>query len=355
MLEPDDTLIDRIYEAAALPDMWINVLDSIGERVGYDKSLLFAHDGRAVIGFRANAACVPIMAGFAELGMVAENKRDHAAVNYPWPEFFGDLDLFTQETIDSDPMYQQFHIPRGIAWVAGTTINGPEVGTLAFSFTRALEHGPATREEKSYLTALRPHLARAALLSSRLRLEEARAAVSALERIGMPAAALYQGKKLRLANGLFEALIPRVMRDRNERIAFTDKKADALLQQALESVVNGMTFPVVVDDERFMVHLIPVKGAANDIFGMMDTLLVAIPIAVRGNANPRALQGLFDLTPAEARIANGLLDGKTLGQIAVDRNISVQTVRTQLKSVLSKTRTSRQVDLVRLLASTQTF
>jgi DNA-binding CsgD family transcriptional regulator len=57
----------------------------------------------------------------------------------------------------------------------------------------------------------------------------------------------------------------------------------------------------------------------------------------------------FQLTPAEARIALGIARGKTLANIAQLHGISVQTAKTQLKSVFSKTHTHRQAELAVLM------
>jgi DNA-binding CsgD family transcriptional regulator len=61
------------------------------------------------------------------------------------------------------------------------------------------------------------------------------------------------------------------------------------------------------------------------------------------------LHSLYGLTPAQTEIANGLLTGYTLEEIACLRRTSVGTVRQQLKSIMNKTGTNRQSDLVRLL------
>jgi DNA-binding CsgD family transcriptional regulator len=63
------------------------------------------------------------------------------------------------------------------------------------------------------------------------------------------------------------------------------------------------------------------------------------------------LREMFGLTSAETRIATGLLRGLELRDIAAAHKVSEGTVRTQLKSVLSKTGTHRQVELVTLLTS----
>jgi DNA-binding CsgD family transcriptional regulator len=61
------------------------------------------------------------------------------------------------------------------------------------------------------------------------------------------------------------------------------------------------------------------------------------------------LQQLYGFTPAETEIANGLATGFSPEGIASIRGASVETVRSQIKSLLLKTDTRRQIDLVRLL------
>ena len=61
------------------------------------------------------------------------------------------------------------------------------------------------------------------------------------------------------------------------------------------------------------------------------------------------LRALYGLTPAETEIANGLLTGYTLEEIAGLRKVSVGTARQQLKSIMTKTSVRRQSDLVKLL------
>lgn len=63
----------------------------------------------------------------------------------------------------------------------------------------------------------------------------------------------------------------------------------------------------------------------------------------------QALATLFRLTPAEARLAEALAAGGSLAEIAEQFQITLATVRTQLKSVLRKTETKRQSELMRLL------
>ncbi len=63
------------------------------------------------------------------------------------------------------------------------------------------------------------------------------------------------------------------------------------------------------------------------------------------------VQSLFDLTPAEARVARSLASGKTVDDIASDGGISPNTIRTHVRGVLEKTGCNRQTDVVALLTA----
>jgi DNA-binding CsgD family transcriptional regulator len=62
-----------------------------------------------------------------------------------------------------------------------------------------------------------------------------------------------------------------------------------------------------------------------------------------------ALRELFGLTPAEANLASVLMTGKSLDEARDELQISLNTAKTQLKAIFSKTSTSRQAELLRLL------
>lgn len=62
------------------------------------------------------------------------------------------------------------------------------------------------------------------------------------------------------------------------------------------------------------------------------------------------LQHIYHLTPAEARLAQLLLDGQSPGQAASVLHLSVSTIRSQLSAILKKTGAQRQSDLLRRLS-----
>jgi DNA-binding NarL/FixJ family response regulator len=109
------------------------------------------------------------------------------------------------------------------------------------------------------------------------------------------------------------------------------------------------SFPVRNADSAMIARIVPIRGAARDIFSRCAAMLMLTPVT-RPEAPPVDLiRSLFDLTPAEARVAHGLAAGQTVKGIASESGTSENTVRSHVKVVLTKTGYSRQSDVVALL------
>ncbi len=63
----------------------------------------------------------------------------------------------------------------------------------------------------------------------------------------------------------------------------------------------------------------------------------------------KVLQRLYDLTPAEARLAVVLVQGKNLVEAAAELNVSYNTAKTHRQHIFEKTGVKRQSELVQLL------
>jgi DNA-binding CsgD family transcriptional regulator len=64
----------------------------------------------------------------------------------------------------------------------------------------------------------------------------------------------------------------------------------------------------------------------------------------------RMLIQLFELTRKEAAMAAKLSEGKSVEQAAVELSVTYETARTHLRRIFSKTGTSRQAELLLLMA-----
>jgi len=353
-----ESLLDRIYEAAIVPTQWPLILKEFTERLEGVGGVVFTinptkSDWVASQGFTEG------FGNFAQAGFAGDNLRIRKAFERGMIGFTaGDHEFITPDEMDRDPMYA-FLRQNGSGWCVGSMIAAPHGDMLVFSFERAFAKGHFNAEEVAYVERFRPHFARAALLSARLGFDRVRAASEALELIGLAAAVVSRSKRLMNANALFQQLIPAQVQDAAPRMRLADAKADGVLNFALDRVmmqpetrdIFSLPVPAVEGAPAFALHVIPVRRAANDIFAEASCFLVATPVQRREAPPVSLLQGLFDLTAAEARLARALASGQTLTEAATQFGLQTASLRTQLKGVFAKTGLSRQSDLVGLLGS----
>ncbi len=352
----DDTLTDRIYEAAIVPELWPGVLSEMSNAVGGAGAVLFTANS-AQMGWTTSPDLRDIFAEFVRDGWAAINPRPVRLGAANHAGFVRDNDFFSNEEMDSDPVYGYYR-KNGLGWATGTMLDTPSGDSIIFSFERAYDKGPVPMEIVHQFDQLRPHLARSALLTSRLGLDRAKAMAAALQSLGLPGAVLRGGGRVLTVNDALERLMPSLLQDRRERLHLTDIAADALLEEALarRSLAGGPvsvnSIPVAATDEHppMILHLLPIRGVAHDVFSQATSLLVVTPVDRAIVPTAKVLQGLFDLTPAEARVARGISEAQTVDALALSAGVSVETVRSQLKTVLSKTGLSRQQELINLLA-----
>ena len=350
----DEDIVDRIYEAGAMPELWMGVLEEVGRIAGaVGATLIVPGLGR----WLATPGVAETVAELVGSGFIATNERTVGLVAKNHPGFVTDQDLFSLDAIADIPAYRDFFIPRGGGFGVATVISSPSGDTMIFHAERAFADGPVEAKAVRTLDALRPHLARASLFSTRIELQRATAAAAALEILGLPGAVLGGGGRMMFGNGLLGRLVPSVIQDRLARIALTNAAADLMLADAIARLdsdrgnqpVASIPVPARDDQPPVIVHLVPIRGAAQDVFSGATAILVATPVIPRDVPTAEVVQGLFDLTPAEARVAREIGRGKSIAEIVAASGVSDGTVRTQVKAILGKTGLHRQGDLIGLL------
>jgi DNA-binding CsgD family transcriptional regulator len=359
-LRPDEFFgetVAAIYEAAAIPELWPKVLDHLALLSGSLGGILLVADANNDVRYAASDSLIPLMSAFTQGGWMARNTRAARLASKKHPGFVLDSDLYTRDEMDSDPLYREVLRPYGGGWAIGTMVPVPSGDLLVFNIERAFEKGPVPREMIGTLDLLRPHLARAALLSARLHLERARTTVEAFSRLGLPAAALQKGGVVLATNSLIEDLNEVFRFAARDRLRLWNTAANELLEQALahidpavdDGIVRSIPVPATEAHPALIIHLVPVKGAARDVFSGALVILVVTIVKPGSAPSNELLTSLFDLTLAEARLAGLVGSGLAPREAAKKLGIAEETARTVLKRVFSKTGVSRQSELVALL------
>ena len=350
-------LIDRIYECAVVPELWPEVLDGLADLTDSKGGLLFSARDR-VLKWTASENLNDIFRAYVQDGWFTKCPRRVCLFGRSLPGFFVEQDFWTSDQLDSNPIYRDFFRPRGLGWSAGTGLQMPTGDHIVFSIEREHSRGPIEKERVEALNELRSHLARSAFVAARLGLQRAKGAKDALTSMGLPALLLGQDGTVIEANSLIENLGDHVQWRAQSRVALTDGRANDLLSAALAALDTNpeftvQSFPLRDGDGKaaMVVHLIPIRRSAHDVFAGSYVLLILTPVAAPSAPPIELMRSLFDLTPSEARVARGLAAGETLEEIAANGGVAMSTVRSQLRQVLEKTGCSRQAEVVSLLAN----
>ncbi|MDW6025172.1 helix-turn-helix transcriptional regulator [Mesorhizobium sp. BAC0120] len=351
-------LIDEIYEASFVPERWPELLDKFARLVDALGGYIFTVS-RGASAWTASDSMAPHLKAFMEDGWVPINTRAPRAEALGHPGFISDLDVYTLEELETEPIYRDFLRPRGLGWACGTHIRLPTQDVLSINVERRLGRGPFERECVQLLDGFRPHLARAVMVGARLGLAQACAVADTLEALGLPAVLLGAHGQALALNKLVQSMIPDVVQDRTNRLTLVEPAADKLLQTSLSALELGQLHRAAIQsillkgdhkNPPAIAHLVPITGSARDIFALVHSALIITPVAKAAMPAGDVLQALFDLTPAEQRVFTGIAAGRTLRQIAETGGTSYDTVRVQLKSIFAKAGVSRQAELVALSA-----
>ncbi|QGM98869.1 helix-turn-helix transcriptional regulator [Methylocystis parvus] len=352
----DQNLLDQIYASSFAPELWPGVMDQLSTLTEARGGVLFAANPTR-LGWKSSECVAEHMDAYATQGWIErghERRARQLALHHAG--FVVESDIFTTEELEHDPTFSEFLRPRGLGWTVSTAMPLPTGDDLFICINRAFDRGPVERTFVERLDALRPHLARGAFMAARMQLERARVASETLALIGLPALVLGAGGKILAANNLIQSMTTHVRWRAHNRFSLRDETADRLLGDAIATLHDDRSaaprsFPArdPEGEAPMIAHIIPIRGAARDIFIGCAGVLAMTPVGAPQAPSAELVQSLFDLTPAEARVARRLVVGKSIEDIATEGAVSRNTVRTHLRGVMEKTGCGRQAEVVALL------
>lgn len=233
-------------------------------------------------------------------------------------------------------------------------------------FARSEGQSNFTIKETAAMTYLMPHLARAFRLHFNLLDADRQKTVitEAFDRIPQGVIIVDRYRKLVFANERASALLNegdglRVDASGIVKTSAPNSHVDRLIynifdQQAFEPDKYGGVAAVTRPDGLQPLELLISPFKHNDIHGTGSETMAMIFVTDPEQRTPDVAEILvkfYGLTRTEARLAALLGEGKKLTEICEELDISINTVRTHLKHVFSKTQTNRQSELVKLILS----
>jgi DNA-binding NarL/FixJ family response regulator len=187
------------------------------------------------------------------------------------------------------------------------------------------------------------------------------AALAALERLNYGVLLLGPDGELRHANRRAEDISRRTRAysaGASGRLQTSAAALSSKLHKAVQAAAQRGGTPEVggtplrlrgVSGAEVHAFVVPVPaGTQHFEKAVVAMMFVADPESTLPNF-PEKLRQIYHLSPTEAQLAEALVNGRSLKQFAVERGTSLNTVRTQLRSLAAKVGAKRQVDVVRCI------
>ena len=368
------SVIGDLYDAGSSGDDWSGVGRKLFQLLGANAGSLRVNreDGRSINLFEPTAPDEALYSDHYALIDPIRAAASRMVSTRDWPSaVMVTEDLIPDEIYHRSEFYQDFARPHGQRHMLLGAVGDREATVMGF-FKDTSCFG---NREKSILATVLPHVQRALQLQRRLRRAEiaARVGYSAFEALPGGAIVVDADMNVLFANTVAEgtfcgrglpmtiaaAVSPCGAGTRQLSVRNRDKAARlrALVQDAAHGGSGG-AMRLEVDngcDDRIdqLAVLVspqpPQFSADDDAIGCSPPVLVLISELSRPSApKPSLLSDLFGLSIAEGAVALALLGGQTAECVARERDVSLETVRSQIRTVLRKSDATNLRDFERI-------
>lgn len=366
-IEDYDDLIHTIYGASIDPRLWPSIIDGLSHAFGETMICLQGHD-------RHGGGGLGLLSSLTDPAFLA-SYEDYYAVRNVWASGMTaspvGRPIVAEELVSRDDLlktefYNDCLRTQGVVSSCGIILHRDATRFLFLSGNIRLsdaDHLPGPM--RKIFGLIGPHIARSFELMRRIpgvvdgedyrtTVETLADAVFLIDGSGRVIHTNASAAALRLACSV-------VTVGRDSVLHFCDSPAEATFQSALGTIASKDhaslqgDFQVRQDTGAlYRASIAPLRRSGIpqvfDRYLERDPMAVVVISAI-SNGRTTALDA-FGLTPAEKMLAEAITQGMALRDYADSREISIHTVRTQLKMIYAKTETHRQSQLAALILGT---
>lgn len=351
-------LIEESFVAAAIdPTQWVKALDvatAVADSLG---AVLLPVSGRTIGSVPCTESIARTFEVYMRDGWFARDLRTRGVGLAKQRGIVDDLDIYTADEIKRLPYYQEFLAPHKLRWFGGIPIQcGADLWCL--SIQRTIAQGPFSKSEKNQLAHLSKRLSGTLAIASAIGNAAAANALDAFEISGRGAALIdRQGNVFRL-NKIAEMILRDDVRVVKGRLIAKNSAASAAFEGSVGKLLNSKTAamepPIAFAREGrppLLAYLAKPPSITQNVLADCQIMVVFVDTEQTPRPPAKALQIVFSLTEAEARLAVQLAMGKTLEQAADSLQITKETSRSHLKGIFAKTGCHRQAELIAVLST----
>jgi DNA-binding CsgD family transcriptional regulator len=363
-------LIGLIYDCVIDPARWPQAVQVLRNSLGFANcslSLVTLPDGRPLLNVQS--------------GITAEWEAKIPLFSHGVPNIWGGVQRMQQYPLDEpivnseavdpaiwagNPWYEQWSRPQQLADVVAITFmrDPSSVGAVAFGIHDT--QGTITERQRIMLRLLGPHFRRAISISKLLDMQAVKVNMlqDTIDKFSIPILFVDAALSLVQCNVAATELLDNqdIFTTRQNQIRLLHKDTTAALAEAvrraaisdLELGQRGIGLPVRrKSGAPAVIHVLPLRITGS--YAGVPANAVAALFVAGATASPKmpaeALTVLYDLSPAETRVLELLVEGRTIAEASGELGISANTGKSHLQRVFEKTGANRQVDLVRLISS----
>jgi DNA-binding CsgD family transcriptional regulator len=361
-------LIGDVYDAALDPTLWVPVLGKVRRFIGGWSAALSWKDAVSKRGgnFFEEGNQDP---SYRQLYFDKYIKLDpftmtQFVVDIGEPKSF--LDVIPYPELVQTRIYREWAQPQGVVDALMCLIDrsATSVGFLVI-FRSQLEGfvDDATRERARLVI---PHIRRATLVGNVIDLGKAEAASLADTLDGISAGMFLVDASGRIvhANAAGHVMLSQanVLRAVDGRLVFNDPQADQTLADTFATAgigdaaigAKGVAVPLAARDrQHYVAHVLPLTSGARRQAGASYAAVAALFVhkaALQTPSPPEAIAKAYKLTAMELRVLLAIVEVGGVPEVAETLGVAETTIKTHLGRIFAKTGSSRQADLVKLVA-----
>lgn len=265
--------------------------------------------------------------------------------------------VISDEDFTRTEIYQDWFRKLGIFHVMSASIPIADGTRALLGVQSSSAYGPFDEPDKQLLCRIAPHLQRALQVRHRLIGDDLDkiASRAALEHLNCAMVIVESDARIMYATKRAEAIFRECdsIKIVRQRVSTRDQKTAQRLKALVDGAIctaggkgsasGGMLTVERASKSPLTLLIAPLVGGETPkaaIFINEPDALVGAEIA---------LSGMFGLSPTEAAVTSSLIKGHSVESICLDHHVSINTLRTQLKSIYLKTGTKRQAQLVSLV------
>lgn len=358
-------LIDTIYAAVQEPELWPVVMEGIAEAVHAESTTMFAMLPREQLLSMARTdpdAMRQYVSHYASINVISH----HCDATFPDGTVrYGHLAMPNRE-FEKTEFYNDFFRPFNMHHTFGIKVPLGDLPPVYMSCQRPKTAEPFAEREGLVYETLLPHLQRALMLYVQFTQTQSKVLglESALDSLGHAVFGLDRAGKVILSNRQAEAILQAASAIRLDRgrLVSVFPEQNRRLQKCLSDAASfgtgmgsspGCSLLLNGKSRKCQLRLTatPFKSSLPGSLSQLVVLIFVSDVAVRPQSKSAVLTALYALTPMEAKIADLLLKGMEVREVANTLSITFETARFHTKRVLNKTGARRQTELMRLMLS----